>query len=340
MKGNLNQQADDVHDDDDEVFVTADPIMTNSSVVKSAMIVSAYCTTTRASTKKAKNKKTNNVSTLMPAASPSPTTNSEDNCSDPGNNSSNLSHTSGISIHDQDSGYDGYCPDKSLNSLGSSESPSMTEDVINTSTTSHGSQGSHAIYGHLGLAKSRNRPQSVYEKQFGPVQQCLQAAEDHQNTLYSNRSHIVAQATVVNLVKTSNNVVGLPETPPVRPLPPRELEHGGIPPPLPPRPAHIFASSTPTKPCKTYSSASLPRSSHRRAKKLQAHFTMEADDPSIMSPGHPRSHETTHRVQIHHEQQQQTNQHQEALSRVQPSSKEEQEASQSSANLKVRILQL
>lgn len=187
------------------------------------------------------------------------------------------------SLHDQDSGYDGYCPaDKSNISFhsgaSSSESNSVSSfDKNNSEESVYGRTGSSHnksdIYGHIGFApRSNTRPQSVYEKQYGPVQQCLesdlggscgssepQQPSHHQNPLYSNRSHI-SQATVVNLVKTASPATA------GRPLPvPRDAPTvGQTPPPLPPRPAHMTSPATPN-----YSSVSLPRSGRKQRKQQQ-----------------------------------------------------------------------
>ena len=109
-----------------------------------------------------------------------------------------------------------------------------------TSTPNHHSQhcsqhsqhqfaSSAAIYGRIGQLRgghSRERPQSVYEKQFGPVQHSLLSSPPL--TQPRSQQVSIAKATVVNLVKQS------PQKPKV------ESNSSAVtqqPPPLPPRPS-------------------------------------------------------------------------------------------------------
>ncbi|XP_059081642.1 uncharacterized protein LOC131879359 [Tigriopus californicus] len=248
-------QEDGDDEDDEEVFVRADPIHTkHSGQVKSAMIVSAtnpYCTGARVPAKLRTKKRLGTNWSNTP--SPSPPI-SDDSSEGQGPTHSNISTVSSLS-HDQDSGYDGYCPtvDKSMHSISSSENTSVTSSLEEShygNTTVGLSPKDFAIYGRT--AVGRNRPQSVYEKQYGPVQHCL-ATPEFDHTTYSPRSQI---ATVVNLVNREPQ-------PPARPIP--ERGQGAVPPPLPPRPTS-FIPATSSTPHPSYHTTSLPRS--RRLRKL------------------------------------------------------------------------
>lgn len=253
-EGDPDQEDGDDEDDDEEVFVRADPIHTkHSGQVKSAMIVSAtnpYCTGARVPAKLRTKKRLGTNWSNTP--SPSPPI-SDDSSEGQGPTHSNISTVSSLS-HDQDSGYDGYCPtvDKSMHSMSSSENTSVTSSLEEShyGNTVGRSPKDFAIYGRT--AVGRNRPQSVYEKQYGPVQHCL-ATPEFDHTAYSARSQM---ATVVNLVNRE------PQTP-ARPIP--ERGQGAVPPPLPPRPANFMPSSSST-PHPSYHTTSLPRS--RRLRKL------------------------------------------------------------------------
>ena len=135
----------------------------------------------------------------------------------------------------------------------------------------HQFASSAAIYGRIGQLRghsnSRERPQSVYEKQFGPVQHSLLSSPPL--TQPRSQQVSIAKATVVNLVKQS------PQKPNV------ESNSSAVtqqPPPLPPRPSGgglntSFNPPSVEKPkphMMKHSSASLPRNTHqRKLKKLQ-----------------------------------------------------------------------
>ncbi len=280
-------------EDDDEVFVTADPIRGGAQgggvTVKSAMIVSAtnpYCTGVRVHKRRGGSKSkglivgewesatTTATSTIVsvrpspspqqqqqqpqqPASSlgspPSPPVSddaSETAASSSGSACCNASSTSSVGHHDQHSGYDGYCPSPSAPNAASPEksvaSSSYSEEVSLPS-----SEESH--YGNAVsiAAGRRNRPQSVYEKQYGPVQHCLE------RETYSN-GH-VSRATVVSLVSSSSSNVVVSSSPqhhrqhqrrdlPPVPSLPRRCDSASVPPPLPPRPMTLRAPSQPPPP--------------------------------------------------------------------------------------------
>lgn len=261
LKSDLNHiptKAGEFDDDeeDDDVFVTADPIR-NASVsrVKSAMIVSAvnpYCTGVRTN----KNRLPNNPNKVKKTQS------SESNSSSPSppvsddfGHNSDLPHLSVISNgHDQDSGYDGYCPgDKSMLSVTSS-----SENTSLTSEESH--YGNLAMYNNHRPHNTRNqRPQSVYERQYGPVQQSLDSGRSQQPP------QMISQATVVHLVnnrsrqtQTLNSNNGIPP-----PLPPRPAHYPSptVPPPLPP--THLYSGVSNASNSKSNCSSSLGRTRRR-----------------------------------------------------------------------------
>jgi hypothetical protein len=311
LKGDLGQRPRNGHEDedeDDEVFVTADPLVRamQSGQVKSAMIVSAsnpYCTgartkkhTTSASARssyfKSKQQEaatSSGESSITTSPSPSPTATATTPISpdpkvstaaavNPNNNSSSSSPNSISFCHDQDSGYDGYCPaDKSITSIGGSSSSASSSEETNASSLeeSHYGNASYTrlaakdIYGRIGTAVMKSpgaavaatRPQSVYEKHYGPVQHCLESKA--KAVVYSSPRSQISQATVVNLVSSKTATLG--SRPPPLPI----NHHRQEPPPLPPRPANLFTTSGRTLTAATTNhvmSASLPRS--RRSKKL------------------------------------------------------------------------
>ena len=145
----------------------------------------------------------------------------------------------------------------------------------------HQFASSAAIYGRIGHLRgagshSRERPQSVYEKQFGPVQQLLSSPPMTQPR--SQQQVSIGQATVVNLVKTQqstggNTAVGTSKTESTQP------------PPLPPRPAGglntSFSNCPPSVEPKPqlmkHSSASLPRNTHQKKMKK---LLLESSSPT------------------------------------------------------------
>ena len=261
--------TNDQDPEDDDVFVRADPVNRGQRVhVKSAIISSTanpYCTTARVPKTSLTGKTSpnrNSTALLYPHRFSSPVKNG--------------SHP------DQDSGYDGYCPDKSITSLGSSENASLMSSASSSTSNEESHYGNTmvgfastaAIYGRI---SRQVRPQSVYEKQFGPVQHSLSLESPSSSTgstpppplppSSSSRSQI-SQATVVNLV-TSRISGGIPEEPP--PLPPRPASGSLSPDPksTPPKlpPADLKPHSI------TQASTSLPRS--RRLRKLNADLSQK-----------------------------------------------------------------
>lgn len=340
LKGDLNnqrhqQRADecDADDDDDEVFVTGHR---SQGQVKSAMIVSAagsnpYCTGSRSKARQAAaaaakaymrkqaaeavNVSTSSGESSMTASpSPSPPTTATATTTTAPAASATASNASPSSFcHDQDSGYDGYCPaDKSITSIGSSSTASSTEDASTSAHSLDAAPESHYgnaasynrlaakdIYGRIGAMSKGvgggggGRPTSVYEKHLGgPVHQVLEG--------FGRSKAQISQATVVNLVSTKQRPLP-PPPPPSHAAPAIVTSAMLVPPPLPPRPANLFPSSvvtsTPTpvaaasKPSGATTmmmSASLPR--NRRSKKLQllAHSSFEAEDHLIAKGDRPR----------------------------------------------------
>jgi hypothetical protein len=120
-----------------------------------------------------------------------------------------------------------------------------------TSTNQHQFASTATIYGRIGGGHQlrSSRPQSVYEKQFGPVQNSLLSTPP-----ITARSQ---QATVVNLLVTKND-------PP--PLPPRPSGSNGLntsfqsPPKVEPKPQQHVIKQT---------STSLPRNHHQKRLKKQ-----------------------------------------------------------------------
>ena len=204
-----------------------------------------------------------------------------------GSSNGSSSSSSGMaSVHDHDSGYDGYCPSPSSASASPTarNNTSSSADFKGEEEASLGSSGTEES--HYGNAASlaaaadsvstpqqqrimRNpRPQSVYEKQYGPVQHCLSLADDsaldessqvqyQQQQQLNGGSARVSRATVVNLVNNGSGgrsavVVSSPhlrhlqqqhrgrrELPPPPP-PNRHFDQDpSVPPPLPPRPANF-----------------------------------------------------------------------------------------------------
>ncbi len=251
LKGALSGQirADEEDDDEDDVFVTADPIRKQSSQVKSAMIVSnnPYCTGVRVHHSAAVRK--HQPTSHPPSSPPSPP--ASDSSCDIGN-ASNISSMG----HDQDSGYDGYVPaEKSAHSAVANVAAATAESSsssLNSSPCKESHYGNVAAAAVAAASSRRARPQSVYEKQYGPVQLCLDSPKQE-----------ISHAAVINLVSSP------PHQPP-RPLP-RPPRSSDAPPPLPPRPANFSHHQPPVQHTTSSSStSSLPRSHHRRGKKHMA----------------------------------------------------------------------
>ena len=283
-KYHANPEDSEDNDENDDVFVTADPVRGQHVTVKSAIIstTNPYCTAARVSKRRFQ---TQNRSTTrwdvssgnVETSAPSPSSDSSDSSLVLSSGSSTGSHsphaiTTSASVlsHDQDSGYDGYCPDKSITSIGSaSETSSSTEESHYgnglTSTPNAGYvqfASSAAIYGRIGQLRGQRseRPQSVYEKQFGgPVQQLLSTPPKPMTQTRSQQVSI-GQATVINLVSNKS------EPPPLPPRPGGSNPQGPAPVTEPKPQQHVIK----------HTSTSLPR---RRVKKsttavdLNASFT-------------------------------------------------------------------
>ena len=73
--------------------------------------------------------------------------------------------------------------------------------------------------GQLRGGGSRERPQSVYEKKFGPVQQCLLSSPPM--TQQRSQQVSIGQATVINLVNNKNSTFSPSDVSILPPLPPR-----------------------------------------------------------------------------------------------------------------------
>ena len=80
--------------------------------------------------------------------------------------------------------------------------------------------------GQLRGGGSRERPQSVYEKKFGPVQQCLLSSPPM--TQQRSQQVSIGQATVINLVNNKNSSSSPSDVSTPPPLPPRYKKHFGI----------------------------------------------------------------------------------------------------------------
>ena len=276
-------QSAGAEEPEEDGFVRADPVRGQHVTVKSAIIstTNPYCTGARAP--KTKKKMAQYSQRQWREGSPfasSDTTTSAPSPSPPGSSSgasSSGKESSGLSslCHDQDSGYDGYCPDKSMTSLGSS---SNTENLSASSSTTEESHygnalqfaSSAAIYGRIGhpVGSRNGRPQSVYEKaSYGHALTGLhplittpphpESSPIMSGNLPNHRSHVINRATVVNLVHKFPPTTG-------------DQDDLSIPPPLPPRPSSMRPppppQTTENKPQTIkQTSASLPR--HRRPKK-------------------------------------------------------------------------
>ena len=285
LKEEFRHEPQRDEEEEEDGFVRADPVRGQHVTVKSAIIsaTNPYCTGARVP--KTKKKMVRYSQSQWREGSPfasSDTTTSAPSPSPPGSSSgasSNGKESSALSslCHDQDSGYDGYCPDKSITSLGSS---SNTENLSASSSTTEESHygnslqfaSSAAIYGRIGQPVSggrSGRPQSVYEKaNYGHVLSGLhplmttpphpEGSPIMSGNLSNHRSqHVINRATVVNLVHKYPPATG-------------DHEDLSIPPPLPPRPSSMRPppppQTTENKPQSIkQTSASLPR--HRRPKK-------------------------------------------------------------------------
>ncbi len=185
--------------EDSSMFVTATP--QQQGQVKSAVVVVAN------------NSNSSRQDSLSPwstnSSSPSPPVSDSDSSTPDhrrsGGESSYRPHPA--LFQDQDSGYDGYCPEQSIYSTASSDSSSVISSEADTSLPLFSS-----LYGR---SLARPRPSPIYEKDGRDASLCKFGTT-------SPRSRI-AQATVINLVRSQAAGGG-----------------GGdasLPPPLPPRPS-------------------------------------------------------------------------------------------------------
>jgi hypothetical protein len=149
-----------------------------------------------------------------PWSSPSPSPPASHHSSEPERRA--FTSPRGPQYQDQDSGYDGFCPEKSLYSTCSSDTSSeLSSDGPDASYSREYPEAS-------GRLAARPRPAAIYEphasycpelqgREGGPLHQSTPLAKGGQ---YRAGVRVVAQATVVSLART-----------------------GELPPPLPPRPA-------------------------------------------------------------------------------------------------------
>ncbi len=187
------QHSRDTEAEDSSMFVTATP--QQHGQVKSAVVVVAN------------NSRQDSLSPWSTnSSSPSPPVSDSDS-STPDHRRSESSYRPHPAIfQDQDSGYDGYCPEQSIYSTASSDSSSVISEA-DTSLPLFSS-----LYGR---SLARPRPSPIYEKDGRDESLCKFGTT-------SPRSRI-AQATVINLVRS-------------------QVAGGGggdasLPPPLPPRPS-------------------------------------------------------------------------------------------------------
>jgi hypothetical protein len=182
----------DTEAEDSSMFVTATP--QQHGQVKSAVVVVAN------------NSRQDSLSPWSTNSSPSPPVSDSDS-STPDHRRSESSYRPHPAIfQDQDSGYDGYCPEQSIYSTASSDSSSVISSEADTSLPLFSS-----LYGR---SLARPRPSPIYEKDGRDASLCKFGTT-------SPRSRI-AQATVINLVRSQAAGGG---------------GDASLPPPLPPRPS-------------------------------------------------------------------------------------------------------
>ena len=184
-----------------EVFVVASPHHGNGGV-KSAVVISS--TTGTGGGGGGGGGGGHRKDGRSPWSSPSP--------SPPGSDRHD-SYTSQHSLYqDQDSGYDGFCPEKSIYSTGSSD----TSSVLGQPDCPAEPDSTPVNYEIYSRTRARPRPTPIYEKH----QDYSDVRRDSHYSQYGTLSPraVIAKATVVNLLKT-------PDIPP--PLPPRPLGREG-----------------------------------------------------------------------------------------------------------------
>jgi len=191
FRDKTGQEAANQHTTDNDMFVVA--VAASNNTVKNAVVISS---TTAYSTNSSK-PKSETPSQRSPWSSPSPSPPASDDFSDchhPDNQRTNSYTESQLTLYqDQDSGYDGFCPEKSIYSTGSSD----TSSVLSSDGPDNSYNRDFEIYART---RSRPRPQPIYEKH-----------EDYSDMKTDSLGHYgtvspratISQATVVNLVKTS-----------------------------------------------------------------------------------------------------------------------------------------
>ena len=217
------------------MFVIASP-KTQTATVKSAVVKSSnaeYCTPVMS-------KSFSKVSTISnsrgqsPWSSPSPSPPVSDHLEgrrtslhiessyhSQRNNDSYHSH--GSLCQDQDRGYDGFCPEKSIYSTGSSDTSSVLSSE-GSADISNSYRGDSSLEIYSRGRTSRPRPTPIYEKHEDYSDLLRKDSGSHYGTVVSARAQI-AQATVVNLVKSStpkknSGPMFIDEPPPLPPRPP------------------------------------------------------------------------------------------------------------------------
>jgi hypothetical protein len=197
--------------DENSFFVTASP---QQGQVKNAVVVSS-----------GNSSKTSIRHGSIQPWSPSPSPPISDISSDgtPDHRRSDFYGCQPALFQDQDSGYDGFCPEQSIYSTTSSDSSSVISSEADISMP--------AIPTLYGRALARPRPSPIYEKDGG----------SRDSTVYSYRASSprsrIAQATVISLVRSqaSNGDVSVP--PPLPPRPSLMPECISLPPINIPKPA-------------------------------------------------------------------------------------------------------
>lgn len=221
-------------DEDKDMFVMASP-KTHTATVKSAVVKSSnaeFCTPIMSkSFSKVSTKSNSRGQSPWSSPSPSPPANDqlegrrtslhiESSYHSQRNNDSYHSH--GSLCQDQDSGYDGFCPEKSIYSTGSSDTSSVLSSE-GSADISNSYRGDSSLEIYSRGRTSRPRPTPIYEKHEDYSDLLIKDSGSHYGTVVSSRAQI-AQATVVNLVKSST---------PKKSCGPMFIDE---PPPLPPRP--------------------------------------------------------------------------------------------------------
>ena len=244
------------------------------------------------------------------------TSNSNDSTPSPFSNSSSSQQ---MMFMDQDSGYDGFCPEKSIYSTGSSETSSLLSSDGHENGMHHANQyPMSADYTFPRARTGRPRPSPIYEKhsEYGnrdmlrdsntssssgvdtsPMPSRNSGSMNHYGTVNTSPRAKIAQATVVNLVNKSHNHPrqysrqnqSPPCTPPP-PLPPRPALHPVSPNSLPPIPSSL------TKPIGRHNiqhgAVSLPRKKIEFAERVRRRGSYHDDQPTAADAGRKNSSAT------------------------------------------------